>query len=176
MRGKDQGTTTLGDTIVNQLSNTSSRVSIHCTNFTNFEKRKRPKQKPLILQAQTNLFNSKKNGNGNDKDHDDNINKSVTINTKFRNSISSSQIFVENKNSSNMKTKFYKSHNDIKIDFRQNVREFNDEKRIKLHRSFSKRSLSSNCLEKVKTDYELSVISTGKSVLIRTNSYRSNIV
>lgn len=198
MRGKEHQTTTLADTTINQISNTSSRVSIECTNFTNFDKRKKNKQKALIKKVHEKNLNNLNNINNNEHDdnNNDNNNQNCSVaNTKLSNSVSSDSIFsnAENNKIRNCKIPSKStSHNDLNVHKKENLLNAMEDKKMpekeKLltqscniscnNYKINTRSFSSTYLSKLRSDYELSVISSGKfnkSVLIRANSYKTNL-
>lgn len=144
--GKEQTTTVcMAETTANHISMSSSKISIECS-FVAFDKRKRKKEK----LAQEFIRNN----------NNINCNKSVK-------SISQS---ISNINNSNNKI----IHETI-----QKI----DEKKIPLDSEQleqQKRNLLLHPKKKLKSDYELSVFTHdtniyGKAILIRANSYKSNL-
>lgn len=145
--GKEQTTTVcMAETTANHISMSSSKMSIECS-FVAFDKRKRKKEK----LAQEFIRNN----------NNINCNKSVK-------SISQS---ISNINNSNNKI------------IHETIQKIDDKKKIPLDSEQleqQKRSLLLHPKKKLKSDYELSVFTHdtniyGKAILIRANSYKSNL-
>jgi len=131
---------------MNQLTKTSSKISIECT--TPFDRRKKNKLKTIRKIQTTTKYN-------NNQINDQQFEQQQQDDNELEN---------DNRPTENELIKTLQVTNCNKI--------INE---LKQRQENLKKAKEDNYLLKNNSNYELSVISSGKSILIKTNSYKTNL-